>query len=691
MKRKRMYLLAIVAACAAVLALALAALMHAAGGETEAGIPLCPLEAAAVDTVSYVQNGEEAALQKGADGTWVLTDDPTLPLAQGTVDAMVQGLCAMQATRALDAGAISGSAGLDAPQLSVRLTAGERAYTLTVGALNTVSQIYYVSTTESGEVYTVFSGDISGLCPSRRGLYAKESPAGLAAEDLTAMTVQNSAETLQFLYTDGTWQLAEAPQTALDQDAVARMANTACNLQTVWAYTAPGPDADYGLDAPNVTVTLTAGEKAVTLRFGATVPGEAEGDGGTCYLAADTAPGIVYETEAEHLAAFAATRAALAAEAQTDGADAGTNTDTDTGTDAAALRLREMTLEEKVGQLFFIRPDSLDGTLAQEQINDAHAAGVTAVSDAMRAALQTYPVGGVALFGKNITDEAQLRTLTADLQAASATPLFISVDEEGGAVARLANHAAFDLPQYESAAAVGAEGEAAALAMGRTIGAYLKEYGFNMDFAPVADVDLNPDNPVIGTRAFSADAEQVRTLAAAMGQGLQEQGILPVFKHFPGHGDTAEDSHYGLAVLDKTAAQLAAAEWLPYGYGTQPPLAQGSYAVMVGHIAVPSITGAGVPATFSKELVTDVLKAQLYDPLVITDSLAMQAITDAYTPGEAAVKALQAGCDVLLMPNGLAEAYDGVLAAVRDGTITEPRLDESVGRILRCKQGMGLL
>lgn len=361
-------------------------------------------------------------------------------------------------------------------------------------------------------------------------------------------------------------------------------------------------------------------------------------------------------------------------------------------TDAVKELLQTMTLEEKVGQLFFIRPDALDESLTQEEIDDPYADGVRALSDEMRAVLARYPVGGIALFKKNITDPDQLTAYISDLQAASKLPLFIGVDEEGGAVSRLANHPAFITPQYASAAAVGEQGEAAAREMGQSIGAYLKEYGFNVDFAPVADVNSNPDNPVIGKRAFSDDAAAVKTLAAAMAEGLQSKGILPVLKHFPGHGDTAEDSHYGLATVHKTRAELEVCEWLPYGWGSEPPLAPGSYAVMVGHLAVPDLTGDEVtPATLSAAIVTGILKNQLYDPLVITDSLAMQAITDQYTPGEAAVGALQAGCDVLLMPAGLADACDAVLAAVRDGTVSVERLDASVEKILRYKQNLGLL
>lgn len=346
---------------------------------------------------------------------------------------------------------------------------------------------------------------------------------------------------------------------------------------------------------------------------------------------------------------------------------------------AAPAPADALTPEEKIGQLFIIRPDALDLTLSQETINDAKADGVTMLTDAMRETLQAYPVGGICQFGKNITDPEQLAQFNADLQAASRTPLFIAVDEEGGAVARLANHPAFDLPQYESAAAVGASGDPAdACAMGQTIGAYLKEYGFNMDFAPDADVNTNPDNPIIGTRAFSSDAATAAEMAAAAADGLRTGGILPTLKHFPGHGDTAEDSHTALAVTYKTLDELQACELLPFAADT------GLHAVMVGHIAAPNVTGDGTPATLSPQLVALIPDAE--NTLIVTDSLAMDAITAAYTPGEAAVQALKAGCDVLLMPNSLPEAYAAVLEAVQNGTISEERLDRSVNKILLYKQ-----
>ena len=349
--------------------------------------------------------------------------------------------------------------------------------------------------------------------------------------------------------------------------------------------------------------------------------------------------------------------------------------------------LASMTLRQKVGQLFLVRPDALDQTLDQNTIDDAQAPGITSLSPAMAHFLEEYPVGGVVLFGKNLESPAQLTALNRELQAASEIPLFISVDEEGGSVSRLANHPGFQLPQYESPGAVGASGDPdQALEMGRTIGAYLKEYGFNMDFAPVADVNTNPDNPVIGDRAFSSQAETAAIMAGAMAQGLREEGVLPVFKHFPGHGDTAEDSHAGLAVTYRDAQEMAACEWLPFQEAGPEDL------VMVGHIAAPAITGEMTPASLSPVMVNDILKGELgFQGLVITDSLSMGAITENYTPGQAALAALNAGCDLLLMPQGLPDAFDAVLQAVEEGTFPQEELDRRVEKILEVKAAQGIL
>lgn len=338
-----------------------------------------------------------------------------------------------------------------------------------------------------------------------------------------------------------------------------------------------------------------------------------------------------------------------------------------------------LTLEQKVGQLFIVRPDALDPTLTIEEISDSKAAGVTEVTDAMIEMLRQYPVGGICQFSKNIVSPAQLKSLNAGLQVASAIPLFIAVDEEGGLVARLANHSAFQLPQYESAAAVGSSGNTEdAKGMGRTIGAYLAEYGFNMDFAPDADVNTNPNNPIIGTRAFSSNAETAAAMVSAAAQGFRESGILPTLKHFPGHGDTAEDSHTSLAVTYKTLEELQSCEFLPFASD------EGMHVVMVGHIAVPNVTGNDLPATLSKEIID--LIPDKENTLIVTDSLEMQAISDTYGSKDAAVLAFEAGCDLLLMPMNLQEAYDGIMEAIISGRISVERLDESVNKILEYKQ-----
>lgn len=351
--------------------------------------------------------------------------------------------------------------------------------------------------------------------------------------------------------------------------------------------------------------------------------------------------------------------------------------------------LQQMTLRQKVGQLFMVRPDALDLSLTQEEIDDDKADGVQSMTEEMCHALEAYPVGGICQFGKNIEVPQQILAFNEALQGASAIPLLISVDEEGGSVARLANNPAFALPQYESAFAVGAsENAAAALQMGQTIGGYLKRYGFNMDFAPVADVWTNPENAVIGKRAFSRDAGTAAQMARAMAQGLQSEGILPTFKHFPGHGDTAEDSHSGLAHTEKAKAEMLSCEFLPFVQGKDESQT-GPRAVMVGHIAAPALGTGEAPASLSHSVVTELLREELLageDVLVITDSLAMGAVTEQYSPGEAAIEAFLAGNDLLLMPAGLEEAFDAVLGAVQEGRIPEERLDESVARILRFKE-----
>lgn len=342
-------------------------------------------------------------------------------------------------------------------------------------------------------------------------------------------------------------------------------------------------------------------------------------------------------------------------------------------------KLASMTVREKVGQLFLVRPEALDFDKTSDN---------KTLTDAMRENLKQYPVSGIVMFRQNITNAAQMQSFMQDYQNASATPLLIAVDEEGGTVARLANHKAFDLPKYESAGAIGATGDTEqAKAMGRTIGGYLKPYGYNLDFAPVADVNSNPNNPVIGKRSFSSEANVAAAMVAAAVQGFHESGMLCTLKHFPGHGDTGEDSHYGTATTTKTWEEMKAVEMLPFEAG----IAAGADVIMTAHITTPNATTDGLPASLSYTMLTERLRGELgFTGVICTDALEMQAITNHYSAKDAAVTALNAGADLLLMPIDLREAFDGVVEAVENGEVTEERLDESVRRILTLKEKAGL-
>ena len=357
-------------------------------------------------------------------------------------------------------------------------------------------------------------------------------------------------------------------------------------------------------------------------------------------------------------------------------------TEAPTEPDPLVLQLESMTLEEKVGQLFMVTP----GTLGLPQIKAPMEAlsqeQLTQMENAIREIFAKYPVGGIVQFAADLYSPEQITAYNALLQKAAEIPLFLGIDEEGGTVARLANHSAFDLPQYQSAGAVGASGNPEdALEMGQTIGAYLGEYGFNMDFAPVADVNTNPNNPVIGNRAFSSHCNVAGQMAKAMAEGLEEQGIVPVFKHFPGHGDTAQDSHEEVAYSHKTLEELQACEFIPFSGLTE------NQCVMVGHIALPEVTGDMTPATLSSEIVTGLLREKLgFRGLILTDSMVMEAITDNYSSAEASLLALEAGCQIILQPADFPSAFDGVVKAVEAGTFPEEQLNAVVLQILRFKQ-----
>lgn len=341
------------------------------------------------------------------------------------------------------------------------------------------------------------------------------------------------------------------------------------------------------------------------------------------------------------------------------------------------LRIRDMmssmTVEEKVSQLFIVRPEQLTG------VDVAIQAGETT-----RECLANRPVGGIIYFKQNIIDEQQLRVMIENTKSYSKYPIFIAVDEEGGTlVSRIANHEAFSVEDVPDMQVVGASGDYnEAYRIGQTIGSYLHELGFNLDFAPVADVLTDPDNTAIGVRSFGPDPLVDAEMTACVVRGLKEQGVNAVLKHFPGHGGTVGDSHWEAVSNERTLKQLQETEFVPFTAGIE----AGAECVMAGHIMLPQAAGDGLPATLSPAIITDILRGKLgFDGVVITDSMRMEAITNYYSPEEAAVRAIQAGVDMILEPEDFDKAYTGILNAVQNGTISEERIDESVYRILLCK------
>ncbi|MBO5523827.1 MAG: glycoside hydrolase family 3 protein, partial [Roseburia sp.] len=327
-----------------------------------------------------------------------------------------------------------------------------------------------------------------------------------------------------------------------------------------------------------------------------------------------------------------------------------------------------MTLEQKIAQMFVITPEALTGY-----------PNVTAAGDTTKTCYQQKPVGGIIYMEENLLGSEQTTKMLTDMQAIAkeitGLPAFLSVDEEGGTVTRIAKNEAFGVNDVGNMSEIGASGDTAKAGQaGVTLGTYLKALGFNVDFAPVADVLTNPDNTVIGTRSFGSDPQTVADMVSAELQGLQSQGVYGVVKHFPGHGGTAGDSHEAAVTLDKSLEDLMATELVPFERAVQ----DGVSFVMVGHISVPSVVGDDTPASLSQMMVSNVLREQLgYDGIVITDALNMGAVTDNYTSDQAAVLAVNAGVDMLLMPQDYEAAYNGLLAAVQDGTISEERIDES--------------
>lgn len=350
--------------------------------------------------------------------------------------------------------------------------------------------------------------------------------------------------------------------------------------------------------------------------------------------------------------------------------------------------LDNMTLEEKIGQLFIIRPDDLQLNLTWKQINDSRKNGVVEFDVNMQETLKKYPIGGVVLFGKNVSKPTQLTTFIYNMQKQSTIPLFVGIDEEGGIVSRIAKSPNFDVPKFESMQKIGeTKNIENAKEVGLTIGSYLKSYGFNLDFAPVADINTNPKNIVIGRRSFGNDPDLVAKMVSAEISGLHEVGIMSCVKHFPGHGDTKGDTHTGYVSIEKTWEELKKCELIPFINSIDT-----TDMVMISHITAPNITGDKLPASLSAEMIEGKLRKELgYKGVVISDSMEMGAITQKYSSSESAVKAILAGIDIILMPEDFVDAYNGIYTAVKNGTISETRIDESVLKILNLKELYDLL
>ena len=330
--------------------------------------------------------------------------------------------------------------------------------------------------------------------------------------------------------------------------------------------------------------------------------------------------------------------------------------------------IAEMTIEEKVGQLIMV---GFEGTQANEAI-ETH--------------IRKRFVGGIVLFSRNIQSPQQMAELTNELQRlAEATarqiPLFIGIDQEGGWVIRLKEGATV-LPGNMALGAT--DSTELAERAGEITAVELAAVGVNLNFAPVMDVNNNPDNPVIGRRSFGESPELVSRLGVPYIQGLQRNGVLATAKHFPGHGDTTVDSHFELPTVSHDLERIHALELQPFRAAIDADVA----AIMTAHIIYPAFD-ADRPATLSPTILTDLLRKELgFDGLLITDDMEMRAIDDRYRSGEAAVMAVEAGADIVMVlwtPAKQIEVFDALLSAIKSGRISQARLDQSVERILKSK------
>jgi len=324
-----------------------------------------------------------------------------------------------------------------------------------------------------------------------------------------------------------------------------------------------------------------------------------------------------------------------------------------------------MTLKEKIGQLFIVGFEGYEPSKAVETL------------------IQQHRIGGIALFGRNIRDPVQLLSLTSALQALSPElPLFMAIDQEGGRVSRL--KAPFT--EFPSPSRLGQAGSVElAHAFGKAVAKELNAVGINVNFAPILDLDTNPQNPVIGERAFGSRPDLAARLGVAFFKGLEAQGVVAVGKHFPGHGETSADSHQVLPVVPHGWSRLEEVELHPFSEAVK----AGIPALMTAHVLYPALD-PDHPATLSRAILTDLLRGGLgFDGLLVSDDLEMGAIASRYSTAEAAVRFIEAGGDLLLICHRYErqlEAMEALTRAVEAGRIQEERVEGSLRRVIRAKE-----
>lgn len=332
--------------------------------------------------------------------------------------------------------------------------------------------------------------------------------------------------------------------------------------------------------------------------------------------------------------------------------------------DAIAEMLDNMTLEEKIAQMLIVH-------YREPQMDDK-----------LKNMLETIKPGGFIFFKENLANYNDSLKLIKEIKETTTIPMFLSIDQEGGKVDRLKTMKGIHFPEFPSMAEVGATNDVeVAYGTGTQIAHNLNLFGFNLNFAPVLDIYSNP-NTVIGTRSFGSNADIVSKMGLALSKGLQDNNIIPVYKHFPGHGNTETDSHVALPIVSKTKEGILKEEIVPF----KNAIDNGAEVIMIGHLAVPSLTNSYIPASLSKKVITDFLRNELeFKNIVITDALNMKAITDNYSEKEIIEKAINAGVDILLMPEDPLNVITIIKESLNNGTITEEQINNSVTKILTLK------